>query len=134
MNGSCQLRSLVCIGLWIADLTVNQLQQERVPEDVRGRIGGTQQALNEFFDMLRYTLIVILPRMHQFGFHVGLSVLSVFCASMTYTFWSCSAASQVVPPSTEVEMADLNGGDISNEHEAEIGEKLEFVDGEPSKV
>ncbi|CAF4876730.1 unnamed protein product, partial [Rotaria socialis] len=34
-------------GLWIADLTVSQLQQERVPEKIRGRIGGTQHSLNQ---------------------------------------------------------------------------------------
>lgn len=84
--------------------------------------------------MLRYALIVILPRMPQFGFHVGLSVFSVFCASMIYTFWSCSAAAQVVPPSTEVEMADLTGSDPSNRYEAELGEQLRFIDEEPSKV
>ncbi|CAF5212028.1 unnamed protein product, partial [Rotaria magnacalcarata] len=57
-------------GLWIADLTVSQLQQERVPEKIRGRIGGTQHSLNQLFDLIRYTLIICLPHMPQFGYHI----------------------------------------------------------------
>jgi hypothetical protein len=118
---------LFLIGLWIADLTVNQLQQERVPENIRGRIGGTQHSLNQFFDMLRYTLIVILPRMSQFGFHICLSVLSVFCASIIYTIWSCSSASQLVPPSTDVTMIETTS-DLAQHYETCLNEKLDFVD------
>ncbi|CAF0862352.1 unnamed protein product [Adineta ricciae] len=105
-------------GLWIADLTVNQLQQERVPEEIRGRIGGTQNSLNQFFDMLRYILIIILPEMSQFSYHICLSVLSVFTASLIYTIWSCSRSSQLVPPSADVEMCETNlesSKTISNE-------------------
>ena len=129
-----QTRSLLCIGLWIADLTVNQLQQERVPEKVRGRIGGTQHALNQCFDLLRYVLIVILPRMPQFGFHIGLSVLSVFCASMIYTGWSCSATSQLVPPSNEIEMADMPADDLTKHYETRLDENLQFIDEDSNKV
>jgi len=119
-------------GLWLADLTVNQLQQERVPEDIRGLIGGTQQSLNQFFDMLRYILIIVLPRMHQFGFHVCLSVLSVFTASLIYTIWSCSTSSQLVPPSTDVEMADTHA-DLAKHYETELKQKLNYVDEETPK-
>ncbi len=114
-------------GLWIADLTVNQLQQERVPEDVRGRIGGTQQSLNQFFDMLRYILIIILPEMSQFGYHVGLSVLSVFTASLIYTCWSCSSASQLVPPAADIEMSEVNAN-LTKPSENLDGEKFEQID------
>lgn len=100
------------VGLWIADLTVNQLQQERVPEDIRGRIGGTQHSLNQFFDMLRYILIIILPRMSQFGYHIGLSIFSVFTASLIYTIWSCSSAAHLVPPAADIEMSDVNADSL----------------------
>jgi hypothetical protein len=91
-------------GVSIADLTVNQLQQERVPEAIRGRIGGTQEALNQFFYMVHFIFITILPEMSQFGFHVCLSVLSVFTASLIYTCWSCSSASQLVPPAANIDL------------------------------
>ena len=130
---TCRLLSFgILIGLWIADLTVNQLQQERVPEDIRGRIGGTQQSLNQFFDMIRYILIIFLPNMSQFGFHVGLSVLSVFTASLIYTIWSCSSASHLVPPATDIEMSDVNA-DLTKPSGNLDGEKLELVDESDNK-
>jgi len=122
---------LIFIGLWIADLTVNQLQQERVPEDIRGLIGGTQHSLNQFFDMLRYILIIILPQMPQFGYHVGLSVLSVFTASLIYTIWSCSSASHLVPPAADIEMSEINA-DLATHYETR-GEKLDYVDDSDNK-
>lgn len=123
---------LFSIGFWLADLTVNQLQQERVPENIRGLIGGTQQSLNQFFDMLRYILVIVLPRMHQYGFHVCLSVLSVFTASLIYTIWSCSTSSQLVPPSTDIEMADTQA-DLAKHYETELKQKLNFVDEDTPK-
>ena len=90
-------------------MSVNQLQQERVPEGIRGRIGGTQNSLNQFFDMLRYLLILFLPQMSQFGYHVAISVISVFIASLLYTIWSFSSASQLVPPAADIEMGEING-------------------------
>jgi hypothetical protein len=124
---------LFVLGLWIADLTVNQLQQERVPEQIRGRIGGTQHSLNQFFDMLRYGLIIILPRMSQFGFHICLSVLSVFSASLIYTIWSCSSAAQLVPPAADIEMSETNA-DLVKYYETQLGEPLDFIDDENDKI
>ncbi len=121
------------LGLWIADLTVTQLQQERVPEKIRGRIGGTQHSLNQFFDMLRYTLIIILPRMSQFGYHICLSVLSVFTASFIYTIWSCSSASQLVPPAADIEMSEANA-DLAQQFEARLDEKLDHDDNNYNKT
>ncbi|CAF3783767.1 unnamed protein product [Rotaria sordida] len=120
-------------GLWIADLTVNQLQQERVPEKIRGRIGGTQHSLNQFFDLLRYVLIIFLPRMQQFGYHVCLSVLSVFTASLIYTIWSCSSASHLVPPAADIEMTETNV-DLAQHYEVQLGEKLDYVDEDDNKI
>jgi hypothetical protein len=124
---------LILIGLWIADLTVNQLQQERVPEEVRGRIGGTQQSLNQFFDMLRYILIIILPEMSQFGYHIVLSVLSVFTASIIYTIWSCSSASHLVPPAADIETSEVNA-DLVKHYETQHEEKLDYVDDSDNKI
>jgi len=125
--------SLIFIGLWIADLTVNQLQQERVPEEIRGRIGGTQHSLNQFFDLLRYMLVIILPSMSQFGYHVCISILSVFTASLIYTVWSCSSASHLVPPAVDIEMSEVNA-DLAQHYETRHGEKLDYVDDSDNKI
>jgi hypothetical protein len=119
----------IVLGLWIADLTVTQLQQERVPEDIRGRIGGTQHALNQFFDMLRYTLIIILPKLSQFGYHICLSVLSVFTASLIYTIWSCSPAAHLVPPAADIEMSAANANTV-NSYQAPPAETPDDIDDE----
>jgi hypothetical protein len=124
---------LLLIGLWIADLTVNQLQQERVPEEIRGRIGGTQHSLNQFFDMLRYVLIIILPRMSQFGYHICLSALSVFTASLIYTIWSCLPASDLVPPAADIEMSETNA-DLAKHFETHLEQKLDYVDDSDNKI
>lgn len=118
---------IIFSGLWLADLTVNQLQQERVPEKIRGRVGGTQHSLNQFFDLLRYAFIICLPRMPQFGYHVFISVLSVFSASLIYTIWSCSSASHLVSPATDIEMRVVNA-DLAEHYEANLGEKITFMD------
>ncbi|CAF4046975.1 unnamed protein product [Rotaria sp. Silwood2] len=120
-------------GLWIADLTVSQLQQERVPEKIRGRIGGTQHSLNQFFDLLRYALIICLPRLTQFGYHVCLSVLSVFTASLIYTIWSCSSASHLVPPAADIEMTETNA-DLAKHYEGQLGETFDYVDEDDNKT
>ena len=113
--------------MWIADLTVTQLQQERVPEEIRGRIGGTQHSLNQFFDMVRYTLILMLPRMTQFGYHICLSVISVLIASFIYTVWSCLSVSDIVLPSADIDVSEAEI-DLAQHYESRLGEKLDYVD------
>ncbi|CAF4791759.1 unnamed protein product, partial [Rotaria magnacalcarata] len=81
--------------------------------------GGTQHSLNQLFDLIRYTLIICLPHMPQFGYHICLSVLSVFTASLIYTIWSCSTASQLVPPAADIEMAEKNA-DLAGHYETEL--------------
>jgi len=83
--------------------------------------------------MLRYLIIILLPRMSQFGYHIGLSVLSVFLASLIYTIWSCSSASHLVPPAADIEMSEINA-DLAKYYETEHGEKLDYVDENENKT
>ena len=87
-----------------------------------------QHSLNQFFDMLRYILIVVLPQMSQFGYHVCLSVLAVFCASLIYTIWSCSLISQLVPPTDDIELCEVHTDDLAAHYETILEEKLDFID------
>lgn len=64
-------------GLWLADLTVTQILQERVEEGQRGAINGVQSSLNQTLDLLRSILLIILPRRETFGFLILLSFLFV---------------------------------------------------------
>lgn len=88
-------------------------------------MGGTQQALNQVFDMFRYALIVALPAIPQFGYHITISVCSVFTASLMYSLWSCSTLSQFVPPARDVEMAELPHE--ASKEEDETDESLNFT-------
>jgi hypothetical protein len=83
--------------------------------------------------MLRYILVVILPRMSQFGYHICLSFVSIFAASFIYTCWSCSSASQLVPPDLDIEMTETNI-DLAKHYEDHLGEELDYVDDETSNT
>ena len=71
-------------GLWIADLTITQLQQENVPEEERGTVGGVQYAFNSFFDLLHYVVTICLPYPKQFWILIFMSVFAVLSSSLTY--------------------------------------------------
>merc|ERR1719186_963246 len=49
-------------GLWIADLSVTQIQQENVEKGERGVIGGIQSSMNQIMDVAMFVLVLILPR------------------------------------------------------------------------
>merc|ERR1719215_638714 len=50
--GVCMSR----VGLWIFDISINQLMQLSVNEDVRGIVGGTQNALTAFMGLTAFAL------------------------------------------------------------------------------
>merc|ERR1712018_911778 len=54
-------------GLWVVDLTITQIIQERVEEDRRGVINGVQDSLNNSLDLLKYILVILLPGATDFG-------------------------------------------------------------------
>ncbi len=47
-------------GLWIADLSINQILQEEVSDENRGKISGVQSGLNAFMNTLKYLLVSIV--------------------------------------------------------------------------
>ena len=65
------------LGLWIADLTVNQILQQDVESDRRGAVNGVQESLNNALDLLKCILVILLPGQGQFGILVILSFLSI---------------------------------------------------------
>jgi iron-regulated transporter 1 len=52
IGGVCASR----IGLWVFDIAVTQMQQEQIPDHVRGCVGGVQQSLNAFFTLIPFVL------------------------------------------------------------------------------
>lgn len=64
-------------GLWLTDITITQIMQERIIESKRGAINGVQDSLNQSFDMLKSVLVIIFPFSQQFGGLVLLSFLFI---------------------------------------------------------
>lgn len=77
-------------GLWIADLTITQLQQEYVPEAERGTVGGVQFALNSCFNLLHYVITSALPYPNQFWILIMMSVFAVISSFVTYVVFNIS--------------------------------------------
>ncbi|XP_071965972.1 solute carrier family 40 member 1-like [Antedon mediterranea] len=72
-------------GLWMFDLTVTQLLQENVAESERGVVGGIQNSLNCFMDMLHFVVVIIAPQPESFGVLIFISVMFVTMAGILYS-------------------------------------------------
>merc|ERR1711974_299868 len=66
-NSSVSGTILARFGLWVVDLTVNQLLQEKVEEEVRGVVNGVQESLNNSLDLAKCILVILLPAEETFG-------------------------------------------------------------------
>lgn len=74
------------VGLWVFDIAVTQMMQEYIPNGVRGVVGGVQQSLNAFFNLLSYALGIVFPNPRDFYVYVGAGYASVGVAMLLYSF------------------------------------------------
>jgi len=81
---------LARFGLWVVDLTVNQLLQEKVAEDVRGVVNGVQDSLNNTLDLLKCILVIILPAQETFALLIFASFISINFGWFMYALYSRS--------------------------------------------
>lgn len=81
IGGVCLSR----IGLWTFDIAVTQIQQERIPENFRGVVGGAQEALNAFFTLASFGLGIICQDPEDFYVFVVAGALSV-CIAVVLVF------------------------------------------------
>jgi len=79
---------LARFGLWVVDLTVNQLLQEKVEEEVRGVVNGVQESLNNFLDLTKCILVILLPAEETFGLLIIASFTSVSLGWLLYALYS----------------------------------------------
>ena len=63
------------MGLWVADLSVHQIFQQRLEDHNRGAISGVQTGLQSFMDLVKFVLVIVLPHPDKFGFLIILSFL-----------------------------------------------------------
>jgi len=74
-------------GLWVADLSVNQILQG-VEEGVRGTVNGAQSSMNMIFDTCKFVLVIVYPLPQTFGFLVCISFMAIICGWMFYATYS----------------------------------------------
>merc|ERR1719234_2481638 len=79
---------LARFGLWVVDLTVNQLLQEKVEEEVRGVVNGVQESLNNSLDLTKCILVILLPAEETFGLLIIASFTSVSLGWLLYALYS----------------------------------------------
>jgi solute carrier family 40 (iron-regulated transporter), member 1 len=73
------------IGLWVFDIAVTQLMQEFVPEGIRGVVGGTQHAMNAFFQLSAFCLGFVFPSPKEYDILAFTGCISVLIAAAIYS-------------------------------------------------
>ena len=71
-------------GLWMFDLSVSQLLQEKVKEEERGVVSGVMNVFIANNDMLHYLLAIAAPDPKYFGILTLISVAFVGCGLLLY--------------------------------------------------
>ena len=71
-------------GLWMFDLSVSQLVQEKVIEEERGVVSGVINAMTSLMDMFHYVLVIAAPRPEQFNILTFISVAMVTIGALLY--------------------------------------------------
>ena len=72
-------------GIWLFDLSVQQLLQENVKEEERGVVNGVMKSMMCFFDMLNYVLVIAAPRPEDFWI---LTIISVCMVTLALVFYA----------------------------------------------
>ena len=76
------------LGLWVIDLTVTQILQEKVAEEHRGIIGGVQNSMNSAMDTIKFILVIVLPENKTFGWLVIASFVFVSFGAFSYIYYA----------------------------------------------
>ena len=81
-------------GLWISDLTITQILQEKVPEEHRGTIGGVQNGINSAMDTIKFILVIALPEQETFGWLILASFASICIGAIFYATYAVKLTRQ----------------------------------------
>jgi len=75
-------------GLWTFDLSVSQLLLERVDPSQRGVVNGVQSSLNMIMDMLKFVLVIGIPKPAHYGILIMLSFCFVSLGGVSFGIYS----------------------------------------------
>ena len=112
--GECVTDVIACVGLWMADLVVTQLLQETVRERERGIVSGVQHSLNMLMDVLKFTLVIILPYIETFGYLIILSFIFICLASISFAVYAHSVLHEAKVEGWEANV-DSHGADMDGQ-------------------
>ena len=74
------------IGLWVFDISVTQLQQERTHDGLRVRVGAVQSSLNAFFTLASFSIGFLFPDPAEFHVYVASAFFCVTLAASVYGY------------------------------------------------
>jgi len=84
------------LGLWVADLSVQQILQERVVAHCRGSLSGVQSSLQSALDLVKFCLVVALPHPRFFGILILLSFTFVSSGALFFISFAWTSLRQGV--------------------------------------
>ncbi|KAK6103583.1 Ferroportin1 (FPN1) family protein [Brugia pahangi] len=99
------------LGLYMADLSISQIMQEKVPERERNTVFGVQDSIAQFFSMLKDILTIILPDPKTFGILIIISILFVSSGFLCFCYYILA----VVDYEEKIEVANSNTEKNHNE-------------------
>lgn len=76
------------LGLWIFDMTTQELTQTYVPPNTLASFAGTEMSFVSLFELSQWMLAAIISRPEQFRWLALLSLGAVACSTAMYTFWA----------------------------------------------
>ncbi|KAH6678385.1 hypothetical protein B0J14DRAFT_650605 [Halenospora varia] len=79
--------SLSRLGLWVYDLTTQQLTQTLNPPSTLSSFTGVEYSLNSFFELLQNVITIILWRPEQFKWIALMSLCAVGTSTVMYAGW-----------------------------------------------
>lgn len=111
-------------GLWVADISVTQIIQEGVQEQIRGTIGGVQTGINSTMDMIKFVLVIIFPDDETFGWLILASFGFIVLGLVSYSVyaaqnWTAKEEKLVVEEdgNVEADQSQTNYGALDNSEE-----------------
>ena len=82
-------------GLWLTDISICQVLQEKVQEEHRGIIGGVQNSLNSAMDMVKFVFVIALPEDKTFGWLIIASFIFVTIGTFSFIYYAIFQHDQI---------------------------------------
>lgn len=79
--------SLSRLGLWIYDLTTQQLTQTLTPPSQRSSFTGVEYAFVSLFELAQHVIAIVLSNPEDFKWIAGMSLCAVGTSTFVYAGW-----------------------------------------------